>query len=94
MGSAASREQLADMLRAHSAHGPYVPVLGPDNPDRPGRYVLRPMLALPGDRPGGRTWTAVSLERARGMVPAGMVRRPRVLTAPRPGLVERWELPR
>ena len=85
---------LAGALRSHSVHDPYVLVFGPDNPDLPGRYVVRVMLAVPEDRPVDRVWTASSLERARGMVPAALVRRPRVRTTPRPGLVEQWELPR
>ena len=94
MEQAASREQLAEALRAHSVHDPYVLLFGPDNPDRPGRYVLRVMLAVPGDRPLGQIWAAGSLERARDMMPAAMVRLPRVLTTPRPGLIEQWALPR
>ena len=85
---------LAEALRLHSVHDPYVLVFGPDDPDLPGRYVVRVALAVPGDRPLDPVWTASSLERARDLLPAALVRRPQVRATPRPGLVEQWELPR
>ena len=83
---------LAGALRLHSVHDPYVLVVGPDNLDRPGCYAMRVVLAVPEDRPLDPVWTASSLERARDLLPAALVRRPWARTTPRPGLVEQWEM--
>ena len=85
---------LARALRAHSVHDPYCLLLGPDNPECPGRYVVRLALAVPEDRVTDLRWTASSLERACGMLPPGLVRWPQARTTPRPGLLEQWCLAR
>jgi hypothetical protein len=63
------REQVAQALHECSVHDPYCLLFGPDNPDFPGRYVLRVMLAVPEDRATECCWTATSPERARAMIP-------------------------
>jgi len=94
MGGLAPQEQVARVLRAYSAHDPYCLLFGPDNPDSPGSYLLRVMLAVPEDRATDRCWTASSLERAREMIPAGLAPWPKVRTTPQPGLLEQWCLTR
>ena len=81
-----TREQIAEALRVLSVQDLYCLVFGPDNPEHPGRYLVRVMLAVPKDAPTDRAWTAISLERARAMMPSTLVRWPRVRTTPRPAL--------
>ncbi len=82
------------MLRLCSARDPYCLLFGPDNADCPGMYLVRVIVAVPGDEATGHCWAADSLERARAMIPAGLTRWPKVRTAPRPGLLEQWCLRR
>jgi hypothetical protein len=76
-------EQVARALHLHSVHDPYCLLFGPDNLDLPGLYLLRVMLAVPEDRATDCYWTATSLDRAREMIPAGLIRWPKVRTTPR-----------
>jgi hypothetical protein len=94
MNRQAPRDQVARALHEHSVHDPYCLLFGPDNPDVPGRYVLRVMLAVPEDKALDRCWTTTSLERARAMIPTALTRWPKVRTTPQPGLVEQWCLAR
>ena len=85
---------VARALHEHSVHDPYCLLFGPDNPDRPGLYLLRVMLAVPEDSATDLCWTAASLEQARDLLPAALTRWPRGRTTSRPGLLEQWCLSR
>jgi hypothetical protein len=90
----ATRNELARVLHQYSVHDPYLLVFGPDNPDAPGQYVLRVVLAVPEDKATDHQWTANSLQQVRGMLPPGLVLWPRLRTTPLPGLLEQWCLKR
>ena len=85
-----ARESVARVLQVLSPHDPYCLVFGPDNPDAPGSYLLRIMLAVPEDRPSGHHWRARTLEEARALLPTSLARWPKERTTPKPGLVEQW----
>jgi hypothetical protein len=87
---APNSDDLAHVLQRFSVHDPYVLLFGPDNPDVPGLYVLRVMLAVPEDRATEHRWTASTLERARAAIPRTLARWPKVRTTPLPGLLEQW----
>src|SRR5689334_18062908 len=88
------QEQVAQALRRHAVQDPYILLLGPDNQEQPGLYLVRVMLTVPEDQPTGDCWTASSLERARQMIPPALTRRPAVRTTPQPGLLEQWGMTR
>ena len=94
MNQGASHEQVARALHTYSVHDPYCLLFGPDNPDLPGSYLVRVMLAVPEDRATDCCWTASSLERARERIPATLTRWPKARTTPQPGLLEQWCLAR
>ena len=90
----ASPQEVAQVLRNHSVHDPYLLVFGPDSRDAPGRFVLRVALAVPEDQITEHHWAAASLQQVRAMIPPSLVRWPKVRTTPLPALVEQWGLKR
>ena len=90
----ASTKEVAQVLRDHSVHDPYLLVFGPDSPDVPGQFVLRVALAVPEDQITEHHWAATSLQQVRAMIPPNLIRWPKVRTTSLPALVEQWGLQR